>query len=406
METVPQALITDPYGIFVFLISMTGVVFYLSELQLFKRFFHFVSPILFCYFLPMVATTMGILPAESPLYKLVNNAFLPAVLLLVLLSCDLKAIFRLGWRALAVMLFGSLGVMTGTVIAFVVLGGSSAFGPHGSDCLAALSASWVGGSANMMAVAGALQIPDIAPLLLVDSVLVYSWMGILVVLAGWQKRADKMLGVDQMLLDDLHERVAEYADRKALPLSTASLLSMLALGFGGGTLCRYLGDLAYETCVMPLASSWPEVKTFSAFTITIIFVTTAGVILGMTPLRRLEERGASSVGYALLYLLLPTFGAQANLNVLSGVHLYFTAGLIILLIHGIFIVAAMRLFRMPLFLGSTSSQANLGGPASASVVAAAYQPAMMPIGILFGVLGGVLGTYTGLIVAWVCRMAS
>lgn len=403
-SVVVAPLITDPFGIFIFLVSVTGIVFYLSELPALKRFFHFVSPILFCYFLPMLATTFGVLPSESPLYSLVNNAFLPAVLILVLLSCDMKAIMRLGWRALGVMGFATLGIMLGAVMAFVVLGGAERFGEFGAASFGALSASWVGGSANMMAVAGALQVPDLAPLLLVDSVLVYSWMGMLVVLAVWQRRADRALRVPEQLMRDMHERVAEYSSRKALPLTTAALLAMLALGFGGGQLCAWVAGLVHKSCVLPLAATWPEAKTFSAFTITIILVTSAGVWLSMTPLRKLEDRGASQVGYALLYLLLPTFGAQANLMKISGVHYYFAAGVIILLTHGLFVIVALRLFRMPLFIGATASQANLGGAASGSVVAGTYQPAMMPVGILFGVVGGVMGTYTGLIVAYICRM--
>ncbi|MDD4278933.1 MAG: DUF819 family protein [Candidatus Sumerlaeales bacterium] len=397
------ALITDPYQVFVFLLTITGVVFGLSEVPQLKKFFHYVSPILFCYFLPMVATTCGILPAESPVYGLVNKAFLPTVLILVMLSCDVRSILKLGPKALGIMACGSIGVMAGCVIAYFCLGGKETFGEWGWACLGALSASWVGGSANMIAVTGSLGIPDIAPVLLVDSVFVYTWMGMLIVLATWQHSIDKKLKIDPELLTSITKRVSDFADQVPRPISTSGLLLMLALGFGSGAICTYAGNWLYDLIIKPFAETYPTIKSLSAFTLTIMLVTVLGVLLSMTPVRKLEAQGASSVGYALLYLLLPTFGAQADLRVLSDVHWYFVAGLIIILSHGLFIVIGMRLFRIPLFLGATASQANLGGPASAPVVAAAYQPSLMPVGLLLGVLGGIIGTYTGLIVAALCK---
>ncbi len=398
-----EALITDPYLVFVFLIVLTGCVFGLSEWKPLKKFFRYVSPILFVYFLPMVATTLGILPSTSPAYALVNKAFLPAVLVLVLVSSDLLSIFRLGFKAIGVMLLGSVGVMVGAVLSYCALGGATHFGEWGWACFGALSASWIGGSSNMLAVKGAFDIPDIAPLLLVDSVLVYSWMGMLVVLTGFQRPIDRFFRVDEKVFNTIQERVSGYVAEEARPISTTGLMVMLALAFGLGAVCSVCGTYLYKEYITPLSVHYPSVKSMTGFTITIILVTLFGIVLSFTPARKLEKQGASSVGYALLYLLLPTFGAQADLRVLGDVHWYFMGGVIILLVHGIFIIIGMRLLRAPLFLGATGSQANLGGPASASIVAGAYQPALMPVGILLGVLGTVLGTYLGLIVAYICR---
>jgi uncharacterized membrane protein len=397
-------MLTDPVAIFMFLLALVGLVFFISELRPLRGFFHYFPPLIFCYFLPMIATTAGITPEASPLYDWVNKHFLPPVLLLLLLSSDMKAIARLGPRAVGIMLTATAGIIAGAVAGFALFG--SRLDADGWKNIGALAASWTGGSANMFAVKAALEIPDRAfsPMIIVDSVFVYSWMGIVIALAGCQEGFARMFRVDMRALDDVNRRIAAYASAKARPITTRDVLVIAAVGFVGGYLCLKAGSLAYNQFVEPLVKTWPEAKTFSAFTLTVVLVTALGIALSFTPLRRLEQAGASKVGYALLFMLLPMFGAQANLAEVVRLPWYGAIAAIMMVTHAVFLFVVLVWLRAPLFFGAVGSQSNVGGPASASVVAATYQPSLAPVGVLLGVLGGIIGTYVGLLVAQVCRL--
>ncbi|MBX7247095.1 MAG: DUF819 family protein [Candidatus Sumerlaeaceae bacterium] len=398
---VPAAMITTPMALFVFLLAMVGTVFWLSEFKRFERFFHFFPPLIFCYFLPMLTTTCGITPEKNDLYDWFNTTFLPPILLLLLVSADLKAIIRLGPKALGVMLSASVGIMGGAVIGYAFL--AHKVDPQGWKNIGALAASWTGGSANMFAVKAALEIPDtvFSPMVIVDSVFAYTYLGLLIALAGYQEAYERRFKVDSRLADEIHERVAEFGS-EARPISTRDLLVMLMLAMGGGYLCMLAGK-SLAGYLKPFGEAWPIIKTFSGATLTVIFVTALGIVLSFTPFRNLENAGASQLGYALLYMLLPTFGAQANLRNIGQVPWYGVIALGMLVLNVATVFLALRLTRAPLLFGAVGSQANVGGPASASVVASAYNPRMAPLGVLLGILGGIIGTYAGLLTAHLCK---
>lgn len=397
------ALVTDPLSLFVLLTVMVGLVFYLSEIGPFRRFFDVVPPLVFCYFLPMLTTTFGITPAVSPLYDWFSKVFLPPILILLLLSADLRAIVRLGPKALAVMLAGAVGITGGAVLGYALMRGH--LEPTAWKSVGALAASWTGGSANMGAVAGALDIPkeQLAPIIILDPVFAYSWMGILIALSAWQCRFDERTGVDPRIRVDLEQCLLAHGGEKAQPVTTRALLVMAAVALGGGWLCSTAGTALREELAPVIAGS-SVLKTFSATTLTVIFATLLGLVLSATPLRKLEASGASKLGYTLLFLLLSTFGAQADLGEFDRIPAYAAVAFCMIAVHALMIWGAMRLLRAPLFLGATASQANLGGPASAAVVATAYEPPLAPVGVLLGILGGAFGTLAGLICANLCSL--
>ena len=301
------------------------------------------------------------------------------------------------------MLAGSVGIVGGAALGYALFRGH--LDPEGWKNIGALSASWVGGSANMFAVKSALEIPDkiFSPMIIVDSVLCYSWMGLLIALAPWQDAYARRFGADVSVLHEVRQRLDSYAEGAQRAATTRDLLVVFGIAMAGGYLCMLAGQKA-NAALKPSMDAYPFLKTFSAMTITVILVTAAGLALSFTPLRRLEQVGASRMGYAMLFLLLPTFGAQANLREIGRIPWYAAVAVVMLTVQGVCLFIAMRLTRAPLFFGATGSQANVGGPASASVVASAYQPAMAPVGVLLGVLGGILGTYAGLLAAAVCRL--
>lgn len=405
MPDTPTPLLTEPTAIFVYLLGLVGVLFFASELRPFRKFFEVVPPLVFCYFLPMISTTIGIIPEASDLYSWLNAFLLPPLLLLLLLSADVRAIIRLGPKALTIMAAGSIGMMLGAVIASILFKDKLTDG--GWHNLAALTGSWTGGSANMFAIKAAIDIPDdvFSPILIVDPLMCYSWMGLLIALAAWQSRYAKRFHIDSTTIEEMDRRVREYAEQKARPISTRDLMVILAIAISGGYVCYAIGGWTASQ-LKPLHADYPMLKTFSGMTITVIIVSIIGLTLSFTPLRDLEAAGASKIGYGMLYALIPTFGAQANLARIGEIPWYVACASVMILTHAIFIITAMWLLKTPLFFGATASQANVGGPASASVIASTYQPALAPVGVLLGILGGIFGTYCGLGVYWIINAIS
>jgi uncharacterized membrane protein len=411
-----QTLITDQTGVFMFLLFLVGVIFFVSEFPPLRKFFSYVPPLVFCYFLPMLATTFGIIPEQSPVYDWVNATILPPIIILLLLSADMKAIIRLGPRALTVMLSGCTGIVFGSFFGYLMV--RNRVDPLAWQSVGALAASWTGGSANLAAVKVALEIPDpvLSPMFVVDPVMAYSWMGLLLAMAGMQTRFAARFNSDTRILETLDRQIAESQEAER-PITTRDLLLLLAIAFVSGYLCAkcgaWLGDriktFASATFEQQAGGGgsviWASLlKTFSASTITVIFVTLTGIAMSFSPIRKLEPAGASKLGYAFLYLLIPTFGARANLTRFEQIPWYAVIGLVMILSHAVFIFAAVILTRSPLFIGATASQANVGGPASAAVVASAYQPKLAPVGVLLGIFGGILGTFIGLATAQLCRL--
>jgi uncharacterized membrane protein len=395
-------LIADPVALFVTLAGIVGVIFALSEWKPLRPIFHILPPVVFCYFIPMLATTAGLLPAKSAVYELMNKMLLFPVLILLLLSADFRAIMRLGPTALGLMLVGSLGIMLGATFGYAMF--APRLDPQGWKNIGALAASWTGGSANMVAVKGALEIPDpvFAPMFAVDAVMAYTWLGFLIILSGFQVAYAKRVGVNARLQREIENRISEWAQSPQRAPSTRDILVIVGLAFVLGYLCQYWGKGAYSW-LTERYPKMPGLNSISGSTLGVIFASTLGILLSFTPMRRLDEVGASRIGYALLYLLLPSFGAQADLRELVQLPWYMAVGAVMLLVHGLLVALVMWWLRAPLVFGAVASQANVGGPASASVVASTYQRELAPMGVLLGIVGGVLGTYVGMVTAWLCH---
>lgn len=402
----PTSLLTNEQSIFVFLLALVGAAFAMGRVKRFERFFHFFPPLIFCYFLPMIATTAGITPAESPLYGWFSSFFLPPILFLLLISADPRSIARLGPVAVGVMLAGTTGIVLGAVSGYALFSGAL---PEGAwKGIGALAGSWSGGSANMVAVKQSFEIPDdqFALLLIVDSVMVYSWMGVVIALAAYQQAWKQRFGVNEALTKRLEAAVEHFEQQKREPATTDGVLISLALAIGLGYLTIVAGrEVHHQLGRAGLFDAYPTLKSLSAGTITVMLITVVGVVCSFLPaVRRLEDQGASRLGYALLFLLLPMYGAQANLAQIGKTPYFAAVGACMIAGHVAMLLVAMRLWRTPLFFGAVGSQANMGGPASASVVAATYQPALAPVGVLLGVLGGIMGTYVGLLTGYLCSL--
>ncbi len=385
MEASP-ALLQDPMAVFAYLIGVLGAVFWLSGLPRLRKLFEITPPVIYAYFLPTLSTTLGITPAASPAYEWMVRFLLPVALLLLMITIDLRTIVRLGPMALAMVVAGAAGIVVGGPVAYLVFG--PYLPPDAWKGLAALSGSWIGGTANMVAIAESVGTPSsiFGPIIVVDTVVGYGWMGVLLFLSGWQARFDRWMGARTEALEETNRRL-EAMDEERHPLDLRRLAMILAIAFGGAVLAVNLGDR------LP---NLGDPTIISHTTWAVLLVVTGGLALSFTPLRRLEEYGASRLGYAALYLLLTAIGAQADLRATLSAPLFLAAGALWIAVHVTVLLIVARLLRAPLFFFATGSMANIGGAASAPIVAGVYHPALAPVGLLMAVAGYILGIYAAL----------
>jgi uncharacterized membrane protein len=393
----PQAaLLTEPMAVFAYLAAVIGVVFWLSGLPRLKTLFEITPPVIYAYFIPTLSTTFGITPAASPTYDWMAANLLPFALLLLMITIDLGAIWRLGRTALLMLLAGTFGIVIGGPIVYMIFGGM--LPPESWKGLAALSGSWIGGTANMLAIQQSVGTPDsiLGPIIVVDTVVGYGWMGVLLFLSGWQARFDRRIGARTEAIEETNARLAEL-NTKRVPIDTRVLLMILGLGF------------AVTVASVAAGARMPTIGTptiIGSSTWAVLIVVTGGLLLSFTRVSRLEEAGASRVGYAALYMLLASIGAKADLRAVLDAPLFLAAGMVWMAIHIAVLLVAARLFRAPLFFFATGSMANVGGAASAPIVAGVYHPAMAPVGLLMAVGGYVLGIYAALACAWLLALVA
>jgi uncharacterized membrane protein len=385
-------MIQQPILIFLILLSVEVTVLSAAGHPRARRYFRFLPAVFWIYFLPMLISSAGLIDAKSPLYSLVTTYGLPASLFLLLSGVDLKAIVRLGRAAVLMFMAGSLGIMLGTVLSFTlfrgVVGGEfwSGFG--------ALSASWIGGSANMVAVKEALGTPDdvFLPMVVVDTIVPYVWMGLLVTASRGQAAFDRWNRSDLTAIEHIRRRINSVGKTQTVTLNAGNIILLAGTAFAVS-----LG-LQWVSKALPVVAG-----VISTFTWTIILVSMAGLAGSLTPLRRWEALGSAKVGYFVLYFVLTTIGAKASVAHLGASAVLIAAGTMIVLVHAGVLLAAARWLRAPFMLAATASQANIGGVASAPVVAEIYQPGLSSVGLLMAVLGNVIGTYLGIAAGQLCR---
>lgn len=395
LAALPGLPLTEPAPVLAMLILIEGGVLWLSTQPYAQWLFKYLPSMFWIYFVPMLCNTLGLLPPQSAVYDVIGTYVLPASLLLLLIPVDVKSILRLGPIALAIMLAGSLGTFVGGPIVTALYQGMLPEDAWRS--VGILSASWIGGSANMAAVKEATGTPDSAMNLavVVDTLIPYAWMGLLVLLSAFQKPYDRWNRSRESMIAELSER-AKVRAAQPMPVNLPGIGVMAAVAVIGSVLALLLAGEGVN-----LQKAW-DVKVLDLKASAILLASVAGIGLSFTPLRRLDAQGATHFGNLLLYLLLATFGAKASLANLGAAPWLLAAGATWIVIHAAVLVLAGRLLRAPMALLATASQANIGGPASAPVIAGVYHPALPTVGLLMALLGNIIGTYAGWACYWVC----
>ena len=403
-------LITNDAIVLGLLMVILGMVFYTSnhDNRHLKKFYTFIPALLLCYFVPSIFSTLGIISGEhSQIYFVASRYLLPACLVLLTLSIDFKAILRLGPKAIIMFFTGTFGVMVGGPLAILIIGSihPEAVGGTGAEevwrGMTTVAGSWIGGSANQTAMKEVFEVGDnvFSAMIAVDVIVANVWMAVLLYFAARSKSVDAFFKADTSAIEDLKERVETYqASIRKIP-TLNELMLVCAVGFG----MMAIGHIGADIISPLIETHAPYLSKFSLtskFFWLIVIATTGGLLLSFTPARKLEGAGASRIGSAFLYVLIASIGMKMNLMAIFEQPWLFAIGLVWIGFHAMLMLLMAKLIKAPVFFMAVGSQANIGGAASAPVVASAFHPSLAPVGVLLAVLGYAVGTYG----AYVCGL--
>lgn len=409
---IARPLITDDTILFGVFALILGVLFYSATLPRMKKLFTFVPVLLLCYLIPAILRTTGIISEEySTLYTMAKNYLLPAALVLMTLGIDLKGLKKLGSKAIIMFLTGTVGVMIGGPLAILIV---SLFSPEtvgGEGYNAAwrgfstLAGSWIGGGANQAAMLETFKYNDdfYGRMVTVDIVVANLWMAILLYGAGIHKKIDKWLKADNSAVEGLKKRMQDYQSSTNRIPSTSDFMVILAIAFGTVALSHFFGEYISTF----LASVLGEESPFAGkFLWLVVLATTIGLLFSFTKLRSYEGAGASKIGSVFIYILVVTIGMKMDLLEAFKQPMLLLVGLIWMFIHVLIMLVVAKIIRAPFFFVAVGSKANIGGAASAPVVASAFDPSLASVGAILAVLGYAVGTYGAIFCARMMEIAA
>ena len=416
-----QPLISNDTVVFGLLTLCLGFIFYTSNLKtgFWSKFYSIVPAVLMCYLLPAILTSTGIISDEiSNLYFMASRYLLPAALVLMTLSIDIKAISNLGSKAIIMFLTGSAGIIIGGPIAILIV---SIFSPDtvgGNDFdaiwrgLSTIAGSWIGGGANQAAM---LEIFQYNPekyggMVLIDIVVANVWMAIVLLGVGKTKQIDKWLKADTSAIETLRIKVTEFTEKITRVPTLSDYMIMLSLAFTAVGISHFFGDeiSTFLTRNFDAVSNQKSFLSFlgSSFFWMVVIATGLGIALSFTKAKNYEGAGASKIGGMFIYILVATIGMKMDLGKVLENPGLIAVGFIWITIHAALMILVAKLIKAPYFFLAVGSQANVGGAASAPVVAAEFHPSLTSVGVLLAVLGYVVGTGGALLCAYLMEVAS
>ncbi|UXP32009.1 DUF819 family protein [Reichenbachiella agarivorans] len=410
-----DAWITNDAVVFGLLMLILGWVFKTStsENPFWQKFYTYVPSVLVCYFLPSVLNSLGIISGEkSNLYFVASRYMLPASLVLLTLSTDFKEIKKLGSKAIIMFLTGTLGIVIGGPVSILFFSwvAPGIVGGEFSDVwrgMTTIAGSWIGGSANQAAMKEVFEVDGelFSKMVTVDILVANVWLAVLLIGAGRSKQIDALFKADASAIEQVKNKIEKYQLSIARVPSLGDLMMILAIGSAVTGLSHFLADI-----IAPyIGTHYPVLADYSltsSFFWLVVIATTVGLVLSFTKLRNLEGAGASKIGSVFIYILVATVGMQMDVLAIIDSPGLFLVGIVWMMVHIGLLLLVARLIKAPFFFVSVGSQANVGGAASAPIVAAAFHPSLAPVGVLLAVLGYALGTYAAYICGVLMQMAA
>ena len=401
-------MIDNDAVIFGILILILGFVFYTSNSNntIWKRFYTFFPVLLVCYFLPSLLNYLGLIDSSnSQLYFVASRYLLPCSLVLLTLSIDLKEISKLGSKALIMFFSGTIGILLGGPISILFV---KYFFPtivdidltDLADGMTTIAGSWIGGGANQAAMMEVFQVDSkiFSKMVAVDIICANIWLAILLIGVNRNKYIDdNILNADNSSIVEIKDRIEAYNLSISKIPDLKDVIYICSIGFGVTGFAHFFGNI-FSSYIADNYPSLSSLSLTSSFFWLVIISTSIGVILSFTRVRKLEGSGASRVGSLFIYILVLTIGLKMDINSIFNDPGLFLIGFIWLGFHVIILLITAKLIRAPFFFVAVGSQANVGGAASAPVVASAFHPSLAAVGVLLAVFGYAVGTYA----AWLC----
>jgi uncharacterized membrane protein len=388
--------ITSDAGILAVLAGVCAFFFWLEKATRW-RLFQIVPTLVFIYLVPVLLSNGGVIPVESPVYDKIGKLVMPMMLVLMLLNVDVIAAVRVLGRGIFVMLFGTVGVVLGAVVGAWLMRSwlsSDAWKAYG-----ALSGSWVGGTGNMLAVSEMFDGVNVRPLaVLADTSILLVWLPLLLASKRFAEPFNRFAKVDPQRVARMEEAARAHHEA-AKPATYRDFLSLLFLAFAVTAVSQFVTQ-SITDYLEPRKLVWPA--HFSESTCRILLVTTLGIAMSFTPLRNIPA--SRPLGMALIFLFMAQTGATANLTQVAGQTAPFLTGAAVcILIHGAFCLLGAKLFGVDIHTAAMASAANIGGVATATVIAEHHKPAMLPAAILMALVGYSLGNYAGYFAGLLCQ---
>ena len=377
-----------------------------SENLFWKKFYKFCPPLLLCYFIPSILNSFNIISGKtSNLYFISSRYLLPTSLVLLTLSVDFPEIKKLGSKAIIMFCTGTIGIIAGGPLSVLIVSKLSPSLIHDLNMsevgngLVTIAGSWIGGGANQAAMKEIFNVQnDIFSIMIaVDVIIANIWMAILLYGVGINKNIDELLGADSSAINKLKRKVEEYRVQIARIPTTVDTIKIISVGFGI-TSIAHMGSDIITPLILTNAPSLAKFSLTSSFFWLIVISSSIAVLISFTSLRHLEGVGASSMGNIFIYILVATIGMKMNIASIFENSGLFIIGFIWMTFHALLLMAVAKLIKAPFFFIAVGSQANVGGAASAPIVASAFHPSLAPVGVLLAVFGYAIGTYG----AWIC----
>jgi len=403
MENEVAPLVTNDAIVTGLLAALLGLVFWTSSMKssLWKGFYRVFPPLLLCYFLPSLLQLFNIVdPEESNLYYVASRFMLPAALVLLTMSADLPATFKLGPKALIMFFTGTIGIVIGGPVALFI--GSLLFpdllNVTGPDAvwrgMTTVAGTWIGGGANQAAMYEIYGVGDevYSAWIAVDVIVANIWLAFLLLGVANAKAIDKRLGADTRSVDHLRVKAEAYESENARIPELKDLMVILAIGLGA----MGIAHIAADQLAPWFAENHPDLARFSVtsgFFWLMLVATVIGVILSFTKARKLSSAGSMKVGSVFIYFLVATIGMRMDITAIFRNTEFFAIGLIWMAVHVLLLITVAVIIKAPTFFIAVGSKANIGGAASAPVVAAAFHPSLAPVGVLLAVVGYIIGTW-------------
>ena len=390
------------------LMGILGFVFITSSSKhpFWKKFYKYIPGLLLCYFIPSIFNSLGIISGDSSnLYFVASRYLLPTSLVLLTISIYLHEIKKLGSKAFIMFFTCTLGIIIGGPLAIIIVSAVSPdiIGGSGPDSvwrgLSTVAGSWIGGGANQAAMKEVFEVNDsiFSAMVAVDVIGANVWMAFLLYGTGINNKIDSWFQADATSINELKDKIEAYQAQILRIPNTSDTVKVLSVGFGITAFAHFGADIIAPT-ILQNAPWLSRFSLTSSFFWLIVLSTIISVALSFTKARELEGVGASRIGSVFIYILVATIGMKMNVMAVFDNPGLFIIGLIWMAIHAFILIAVAKIIKAPFFFLAVGSQANVGGAASAPVVASAFHPSLAPVGVLLAVLGYAIGTYG----AWLC----